>query len=116
MQDFATAYASYAYITSDFPSVLDNNGYPYIYYAILNLLDINVFDSTINMDSEIGSFMEGMNQGTVPMNSSTSDILSRISAWKAHSGMIDSTLNTQWDESASKVERTLRFFNIYSNL
>ncbi|MCK4747526.1 MAG: HAMP domain-containing histidine kinase, partial [Bacteroidales bacterium] len=114
MKDFTKAYSSYSRITSEFPSVLDNNGFPYFYYAILNLLEISKSNHTIHVVPEIGSFLEGMIRGIVPMNSSTSDILARISAWKDHSGMIDSAQNTHWDETISKIERNIRFFNNYS--
>ena len=116
MKDFTTSYSYYSSIVSGFASVLDNSGFPYVYYAIFNLLEICESDNPVNIIPEIGSLLEGIISGTVPINSSTPEILSGITYWMEHSGELDSSKILEMDETIRMIDRKLRFINDYSEI
>ena len=116
MQDFNKSRSYYTRIISDYSSVLDNSGFPYVYYAILNLLELSKLDNNIRVLPEVGSFLKGMHLGTVPLNSSTSDLLASISDWIDRPGMMESTEIKELDGYITMIDRNLRFINKYRDI
>lgn len=116
MRNFNISRSYYSRITSDYASTLDNSGFPYVYYAILNLLKLSEFNDTVHVFPEVAPFLKGMHLGTVPLNSSTSDLLARISSRKDSSLRVDSTQKLKLDDYISKIDEDLRFVNNYHDM
>jgi len=107
MGDHAKAFSCYSEITSDSYSVIDPNGFPFVYYAIINILERG---DTFNKDlagSEIEIFLSRVVNGTIPLNNSTEDILAGISSWYNENHDFK-------DEKAAMIENKIRI--IYNRL
>ena len=78
MGDDARTVSYYSVITSEFYSVLDNNGFPYVYYAILNILGQRDPALTDMVLPEIEAFLSRSVKGSIPLNNSTAEILDSI--------------------------------------
>ena len=78
MGDDARTVSYYSVITSEFYSVLDNNGFPYVYYAILNILRQNDPAQNDRVLPEIEAFLSRLLKGSIPLNNSTAEILDSI--------------------------------------
>jgi len=81
MEDAPKALTYYSTITSKYYSVSDKYGFPYVYYAIPQL--IKIFDHTNkeNVFQEIEFCLNRMVAGDIPMNHSTVNILSQVTNW-----------------------------------
>ncbi|MFC2081079.1 sensor histidine kinase [Bacteroidota bacterium] len=116
LQDFDGAYFYYAYITSNYYSVLDNNGFPYVYYAVLNFLKSTDSENTSRIFTEIESFLSGLSSGKIPLNKSTSEILAQISKWIDISRTTGDNQIPELDEYIQDIDRNLRFIDNYSKI
>ncbi len=110
------AFSHYSVITSDFYSIVDYNGFPYVYYAILNILELSDSTNTSAVLQELEAFLGRLVNGTIPLNSSTADILTRISS-RVHE-LSDSTekQTIELDENIRIIECRLRFIDEYGKI
>lgn len=116
MENTGRAYDYYTHITSKYPSVLDDNGFPYVYYAILNFLKLNDSLFTSRIFTELESFLSGLTNGTIPLNNSTSEILDQISEWNNNSLRQDNNRILESDDYIQKIDKRLMFINRYNKI
>lgn len=112
--DFTNSHSTYSRILSNYAPVLDNNGYPFANYALINLLIIQESNHTQNIRKDVRSFLEDMNSGIIPLNRSTSDILDRISLWNQDVGREESNYMTEMKKNILSIQRKLAFIQIYT--
>lgn len=116
MQNYNKAFAYYARIIRNYYQVLDNNGFPYAYYAVLNILKLNDLENTSGVFSEVEFFLSGLIDGSIPLNRSTSDILGEISDRRNTFELADSKQACKLDEYMLKIQKTLDFVDNYKNI
>jgi len=83
MEAYDKSFRYYSRVTGDYAHLLDQNGFPYVYYALLNMIRCNQSDTAIDASPQVTRFLEGILEGIVPVNQSTTELLDRIIAWKA---------------------------------
>jgi len=92
MNNYDQAYTNYNRITSSYHSVLDHNGFPYVYYAVLNLLKFPDSSYRSTIYDEINSFLLQLKDGTIPLCISTEEVLAQIKNWSEESQLSDELL------------------------
>jgi len=110
------AIQQYFEINSKYLSVIDNNGFPYVYYAILNLIKLSDSTNITRILIELESVLSGLADGTVPLNNSTADILSQITEWRETISGSDDYLNPEMDEYTRIINSRLRFIDEYGSI
>ena len=116
MQNTDRACEYYGYITSDYSSVLDDNGFPYVYYAILNLLKLGDSVNTSLILTELESFLSGLINGTIPLNNSTPEILAQIAERKNNPLISNDNQVQKLDEYIQKINGRLNFINHFNRI
>jgi signal transduction histidine kinase len=111
--DQGRALARYRLIVTDFHSESDENGYPYVYYALSQLLKITGTDSSDELVSLIGLSLTQMNSGLIPLNYSTGDLLSSITDWFNKATPENGEVLSQINRLIESIDRQLQFVNIY---
>ncbi|MCK5691440.1 MAG: GHKL domain-containing protein [Bacteroidales bacterium] len=81
LEDGTQALSYYSTITSKYYALCDPNGFPYVYYAIPQLIRISNPQNRNRVIQEIGFCLSGMELGKIPMNHSTHDLLTQVSSW-----------------------------------
>jgi signal transduction histidine kinase len=81
MGDEQKALIYYSTITSKYYSVSDGYGFPYIYYAIPQLIKISGNSNKEKVLQEIKFCLSRIEAGDIPLNHSTGNILSQVTNW-----------------------------------
>lgn len=71
----------YSTLTSSFYFLCDPHGFPYVYYAIPQLIKTSNTSNRQDVLHEIEFCLAGMLSGKIPLNQSTADILEQIKDW-----------------------------------
>ena len=79
--DNQKALTFYSTITSRYFSVTDRYGFPYVYYAIPQLIKISGPSNKEKILQEIEFCISRMEDGYIPLNHSTNDILAQVTNW-----------------------------------
>jgi len=78
-QDIESAIGFYSKVIVDYPSQLDENGYPYSYFAISQLTKIDDTSTEDSLLTLIEGWLKNMNNGSISMYNSTESLLDGIS-------------------------------------
>jgi len=89
MKQYEKAFSFYTILTSKYYSVLNKNGFPYVYYSIIQLLKVSDSTNKEKIFEDIIIFLSRLESGETPLNHSTSEILTQISNWITSSGLTD---------------------------
>lgn len=81
MEDGPQALSYYSSIISIYYGICDPHGFPYIYYAIPQLIKISNPSNRNRVFQEIGLCLTGMESGKIPLNHSTHEMLKLVSEW-----------------------------------
>jgi signal transduction histidine kinase len=81
MDNRPKALTYYSIITSRYCSVSDRYGFPYIYYAIPQLIRISDASNKQKVLQEIEYCLCRMEAGDIPLNHSTGNLLSQVTNW-----------------------------------
>jgi signal transduction histidine kinase/tetratricopeptide (TPR) repeat protein len=103
----------YGQVVSDYYSVSDENGYPYVYYALLQLLRIPGTDHSEKLANLTGFFLEQMNSGLIPLNYFTEELLSVIKEWIKESDSISPEQLSHINRSIESLHQKLQLVSIY---
>ena len=82
MNQHQKAFVAYQTILSKFKNTTNSSGFPYAYFSIIKLLKINNPLNDKGLQNMLLSFLNGLAEGTIPLNESTEDILNAILAWQ----------------------------------
>ena len=79
------AFDAYQTILSKFSSTFNSSGFPYAYFSVIKLLKIG--DPTISdqLQKPLLIFLNGLSNGTIPLNDSSEELLDSIAAWQMES-------------------------------
>ena len=109
----ATGY--YSLIISDYSHVLDDNGLPYVYYALKQLLKVANTDNSERILPSILLCLEKMKAGSVPLNYSTEELLSLVMDWLKGNTSIGQQKSNNISNLVSSIEHQSQFINLYGN-
>jgi signal transduction histidine kinase len=109
-EDGKQAFIYYSSIISKFPGICDSHGFPYVYYAMPQLIRISNTKNRDQILQEMQSCLVGMEDGKIPLNQSSLDILKQVNDWidvKSNSN----TLINKHKESIQKIRYRLSFID-----
>ena len=112
--DFEEASARYSNIISEYFSVLDNNGFPYAYYALPQLLKISDRDSE-NTIQGVAFCLEKMETGSIPLNDYTEELLIHITGWMYENTLSDTVIISRIHQSLNALNNSIRFVYEYGD-
>ena len=113
--DERNAFSFYKLIVSDYFSESDAYGYPYVYYAMPQLLKITGVDNSEELASLIRFSLEQMNFGLIPLNYSTGDLLSAITDWLKEAAPISAEQLSHVNRLIESLDKQIQFVNIYGD-
>lgn len=115
MEDGPQALLYYSYIISKYQDLCDQNGFPYVYYAIPQLIRIANSSNRMEIIQVIADCLSGMRYGEIPLNYSTYQILAQLTDWmEKKSGSEE--IATGYKESIEIVSKRLLFLDRYRDL
>jgi len=115
MDDTQHALSRYKLIVSDYYSESDENGYPYVYYALPQLLKIAGRDNSDELVSLIGFSLEQMNYGLIPLNYFTGELLSEITDWFQKDSTINQEQQSHINVLTENLDQQLQLVNTYGS-
>ena len=115
MNDPKLTLSRYKLIVSDYYSESDENGYPYVYYALPQLLKITGPDNSDELVSLIVFSLEQMNSGFIPLNYSTGELLSAITDWLNKAAPESNEQLSQIDVLIKSLNQQIQFVNVYGD-
>ena len=115
MSDTKLALSRYKLIVSDYYSESDENGYPYAYYALPQLLKMTGTDNSEELASLISFALEQMNSGLIPLNYSTGELLPEITDWLKKAAQVSNDQLSQIDILIKTIGQQLQFVNTYGD-
>jgi len=110
------AYQYYSTTISEFYSVLNTNGFPYVYFSILQILKITELPDTSEVINDIELFLSKMADGSIPLNQSTAGILTQITEWIDESTLTDNEVIVEIKNHTKKINSYLEFKNRFGNI
>jgi len=115
LNDDENASARYSSIVLNYFSVSDENGYPYVYYALTQLLKIPVTDNSEKLVPVIESSLEQMNSGLIPLNYSTEELISLVAEWIKGNALTSPEKLSHINGLIESLNQQLQLINIYGN-
>lgn len=105
------AFDSYQTILTKFQITSNPSGFPYAYFAIIKLLKIKNPSNTEQLEKLLLSFLNGLAEGTIPLNDSSEELLDLIAEWQQeYQNMLNNELFT---ELLERIKNSLRLMNNY---
>jgi signal transduction histidine kinase len=98
----------YSTIISKYASVLDNYGFPYVYYAIPQLIRISDTSNKEMILQEIEYCISRMEAGVIPLNQSSDHLLIQVSDWMGEQG-IKNDRNVELNKLINRIKIRLAF-------
>jgi signal transduction histidine kinase len=115
LNDDENASARYSSIILNYFSVSDENGYPYVYYALTQLLKIPITDNSGKLVPVIESSLEQMNSGLIPLNYSTEELISLVAEWVKGNALTSPEKLSHINGLIESLNQQLQLINIYGN-
>ena len=110
MQQPEKAFDNYALILSEFNSTVNSSGFPYAYFSVRQLLNLNLDTKTNDIQQLLVSFLLELSESKIPLNYSTSDLLTQILDW-----------TTQFEQNSyilkieELIQRVLEYITLINN-
>jgi two-component system phosphate regulon sensor histidine kinase PhoR len=86
------AFDAYKTILTKFSSVSNSAGFPYVYFSVIKLLKISNKSNLDELHKLLLLFLNGLTDGTIPLNDSSEELLDSIVTWQVKS---NGTLNAE---------------------
>jgi len=110
------AYESYSDIISKHYSSLNKAGFPIAYFAILQLLNLDIAEKDSLIFREVSSFLSMIETGNTPLNQSSPEVLMQIEAWIANAILLNERQKTGLRKSIQKINTMMDFIFDYSDI
>jgi signal transduction histidine kinase len=110
MENGKKALIYYSTVTSKYYSVLDWYGFPYVYYAMPQIIKIAGPSDMEMVLQEINSCLSRMDAGDIPLNHSTDNILSQFTSW-AGKKEINNEKHAEVSELIQRIKSRLTFID-----
>ncbi|MDO9579278.1 MAG: HAMP domain-containing sensor histidine kinase [Bacteroidales bacterium] len=113
--DAENASARYGLIALNYFSVSDENGFPYVYYALPQLLKITGANNSEKIVPVIEFFLENMISGLIPLNFSTEELLALITEWLKEITFNNPEKLSKINSSITIINQQIHLINVYGN-
>ena len=110
------AYNSYSAIINNHYSTLNESGFPYSYYAVNRILNLEVSPADSILIYDISSFISRLERGEILLNQSTAGIIDQIESWADQSGISNESLMSGISDDIGKIKVQLDFISEYSDI
>ncbi|TFH22362.1 MAG: hypothetical protein E4H10_13905, partial [Bacteroidia bacterium] len=107
-EEWTKAFSYYSSIISAYGTLLNSYGFPYVYYAIPQLIRMSNSSNRDQIMQEIEYCLTGMASGKIPLNQSSADILNLVSNW-IESEPATNERNAFIRETIQTIEKLLSF-------
>jgi signal transduction histidine kinase len=111
--DYATA--TYILIISDYFPVTDENGFPYAYYALSQILKITSPENREKIFPAVESCIKKMEAGLIPLNFDTEELLSRVTDWLKHTAFDSQGKSANINKQIVSLQQKVHFITTYRN-
>jgi signal transduction histidine kinase len=115
LNDVKVATSYYTSIISNYPFVTDENGIPYVYYALPQLLKINVPDNRDKIFPVVEFCLNKMKNGTIPLNYNTEELLILVTDWLKGNYSDNPYKMANINELLKKIKQQVQFVTNYGN-
>ena len=115
MGDPGNALVRYSLIVKGFYAETDDNGYPYVYYALPQILKITDANNSGEVVTLIGFSLEKMKSGEIPLNYSTGELLGKIKDWSDRNLANTPAEKAEMNDLMEILNHQLHFVNIYGD-
>ncbi len=120
LNDTKNAITYYNLIISKFSAVTDENGLPYVYYALPQLLKITDPDNHEEIFPEIEFCLEKMETGSIPLNFNSEELFILVANWLKDNPFSNkersSDISTLIESIKKQVQFTIKYGNELSEL
>jgi signal transduction histidine kinase len=114
MNDAEDALNKYSLIVFNYSSISDENGYPYVYYALTQILKSTEPSNIYRQIRAIEFALEKMASGDFPLNYSTPELLPQITGWLNGNPANDPGNQVHLSELISTINKQLQFTDCYN--
>jgi hypothetical protein len=115
LKDFKDAILYYSLIISDYSSVTDENGLPYSYYALPQLLKITNANNPEKILPTVEYFLEKMETGSIPLNFNTEELLMLVTDWFKDNTFNNRERSANIDKPLESIKKQVQFTIKYGN-
>lgn len=115
IHDADDAIARYGSVLTDYYTQQDENGIPYAYYAVPQLLkvaDVNNFEEILPL---VVLCFEKMASGTIPINYGTEDLLSTVQLWLQENKSNNQGEILHITDLLSRINQQVQFINVFGS-
>jgi len=116
LKQYDKAQANYSKIINDHYSTPNTSGFPYSYFAILQLFELQKIIKDIDIAEDVFFFISKMNDGLVPLNPSSTELVNQLEAWIRNSSLSDNEQRVALVEYIQLTKDRLAFISDYSGL
>ena len=106
------AFEIYQAIITKFSSALNAYGFPYAYFSIIKLLKTKNISNFDQLEKLLLIFLNDLNDGAIPLNESSAELLDSISAWKIK--IQDATNNNLFEQLIALNRNSLYLVDNYT--
>ncbi|MBE0680256.1 MAG: hypothetical protein IH592_15965 [Bacteroidales bacterium] len=115
LNDSEYALNRYSRVVLNYFSLSDENGYPYVYYALPQILKIAGPANSEKSIPVIEFSVEKMASGVIPLNYSTEELLSLVTEWLKVTALISPEKLLHINGLIESLNQQLQLVNIYGN-
>ena len=115
LNEFENAISYYKPVILKYFSNLSEDGIPYVYFAVPQLLKITNPDTSEKIFPLIKIFIEKMEAGFIPLNYNTEELLTQIRKWLKKSSFNSLENLSHIDKLIKNINQQLQFISEYKN-
>jgi len=105
----------YNLVISDYFQVTDRNGYPYVYYALPQLIRVAGADNAEKIVPVVEYFLEKMTYGSIPLNFYTGELLIFLTKWLRENTFNNTEKLLHINKLITDLNQQVQFVNVYGN-
>jgi len=113
--DVKNAITYYILVISEYFPVTDENGLPYAYYALPQLLKITNPDSREKIFPAIEFCLEKMETGSIPLNYNTEELLNLVTDWLKDKNFSNGERSANINKLIESIKKQVKFTIKYGN-
>jgi len=115
LNDAEDALKRYRLIISDYHTESDENGIPYAYYSLQQLMKITGVSNPEEILRAVKSCLEKMETGSIPLNYNTEELLNLVMDWLLQNDSHNQRETATINELILSLQQQIRFIAAYGN-
>jgi signal transduction histidine kinase len=115
LNDFKDAIEYYSLIISNYSPVTDENGLPYSYYALPQLLKTANRNNSEKTSQVVEFYLETMNVGSIPLDYDTEELINLIAGWLKDKNFSNRERSANINKLIESIKKQVQFTIIYGN-